>query len=372
MHKIPIYQPHIGKKEKEYVQDCLNSSWISSKGKYIEMFEDEFAKFVDIKHATTVSNGTVALHLALLSIGIKDGDEVIVPSLTYVASVNAIKYIGAKPVFIDSLIDTWQLDPSKLENAITTKTKAIMVAHLYGMSCDMTKIMAIAKRYKLKVVEDCAEAFGTKFKNRHVGTFGDVSAFSFFGNKTITTGEGGMVVSNSNKIIDLARRIKGQGLAKNTEYWHDILGYNYRMTNICAAIGLAQLESANKFIQRKRNIAELYIMGLKGLPITVLTEPQYVYGSYWMISILFENSKVRTIIRKKLTDNNVETRPVFYPINSLPMYKDGVVFKNALFLSKRGINLPSFPDLTDKQINYICKTIRDYYDQLSFRKNKHK
>jgi len=369
MNKIPVYQPSIGSKEKENVLDCLDSSWISSKGKYIGLFEAEFAKFIGSKYAATVSNGTVALHLALLAIGIKEGDEVIVPALTYVASVNAIQYIGAKPVFIDSLMDTWQLDPEDLERKITSKTRAIMVVHIYGMACDMDKIMSIARAHKLKVVEDCAEAFGTKFKDKYVGTFGDIAAFSFFGNKTITTGEGGMVVSNSKKIIDLAVRIKGQGLAKNTEYWHDIIGYNYRMTNICAAIGLAQLSRAPSFIDRKRKLAELYKKYLADLPIKLLDEPKDVYGTFWMISLIFDNSATRSKVRKILSDNGIETRPVFFPINTLPMYKDGVVFKNATYLSQRGINLPSYPDLTDDQVKNICNLIRGYFNEANHPKN---
>lgn len=369
MQHIPIYQPTLGTEERINVLDCLDSSWISSKGKFIGLFETEFTKYLGIKHAATVSNGTVALHLALLAIGIKAGDEVIVPTLTYVASVNAITYIGAKPVFIDSLLDTWQLDPIDLESKITDKTKAIMVVHLYGMACDMTTIMKLARKYNLKVVEDCAEAFGTKYKNKFVGTFGDISAFSFFGNKTITTGEGGMVVSNSKKIIDIASHIKGQGLAKNTEYWHDIVGYNYRMTNICAGIGLAQLSKAQLFITQKRQIADLYRKYLLGLPVKMLKESKGVYGTYWMISITFSNQATRQKVRKLLSENSVETRPVFYPINTLPMYKDNITHKNATYLSKRGINLPSYPGLSEDQIIYICDLIRGYFYEPLIRKN---
>ena len=237
--KYPVYQPSIGKKEKQNVLECLESTWISSKGKFISQFENSFSEFIGVKHSVAVCNGTVALHVALLALGIGEGDEVIVPSFTYIASVNAIKYTAAKPVFIDSDFKTWQLDPTKIEENISGKTKAILVVHLYGQPCEMDTISAIAKKHNLFIIEDCAEAFGSLYNGKHVGTFGDISTFSFFGNKTITTGEGGMVVTNNSSLYEKSVHLKGQGLAKNREYYHDIIGYNYRMTNICAAIGCA-------------------------------------------------------------------------------------------------------------------------------------
>ncbi|EFG9803382.1 GDP-perosamine synthase RfbE/PerA, partial [Escherichia coli] len=241
----PVYQPSLTGKEKEYVNECLDSTWISSKGNYIQKFENKFAEQNHVQYATTVSNGTVALHLALLALGISEGDEVIVPTLTYIASVNAIKYTGATPIFVDSDNETWQMSVSDIEQKITNKTKAIMCVHLYGHPCDMEQIVELAKSRNLFVIEDCAEAFGSKYKGKYVGTFGDISTFSFFGNKTITTGEGGMVVTNDKTLYDRCLHFKGQGLAVHRQYWHDVIGYNYRMTNICAAIGLAQLEQAD-------------------------------------------------------------------------------------------------------------------------------
>lgn len=268
MNKIPIYKPSITGNEKKYVNECLDSTWISSKGKFVNEFEARFCEYTNVKYATTVSNGTVALHLALLALGIGSGDEVIVPTLTYIASVNAIAYTGAIPVFADSREDTWQVDPEDVRRKITSKTRAIMAVHLYGHPCDMDKIMTIAKEHGLFVIEDCAEAFGTLYKGKHVGSFSDISTYSFFGNKTITTGEGGIVVTNDETLFDRAVHFKGQGLAKHREYWHDVIGYNYRMTNICAAIGLAQLEQAKEFIEKKRQIATWYKDNLKNLPLT--------------------------------------------------------------------------------------------------------
>ena len=225
-YKFPVYQPSLKGNEKKYVDDCLDSTWISSKGKYIKLFEDSFSKFTDIKYSVAVSNGTVALHLALLALGIGDEDEVIVPTFTYIASVNAIKYVNAKPVFIDSEPVTWQIDPSKIREKISKKTKAIMAVHIYGHPCEMNEIKKIARENNLFIIEDCAEAIGTYYNNKHTGSFGNIATFSFFGNKTITTGEGGMVCTNNQKLHDLVVRLKGQGLAKGKEYFHDIIGYN--------------------------------------------------------------------------------------------------------------------------------------------------
>lgn len=359
-YKYPVYQPSLGSKEKEYVLECLDSTWISSKGKFINQFENSFSEFTGIKHSATVSNGTVAIHVALLTLGIGEGDEVIVPSFTYIASVNAIKYTGAKPVFVDSDIKTWQIDPNKIEVKITNKTKAIMAVHLYGQPCEMETILSIANKYKLFVVEDCAEAFGSLYKGQHVGTFGDISTFSFFGNKTITTGEGGMIVTNDPLLYEKAVHLKGQGLAKDREYYHDIIGYNYRMTNICAAIGCAQLERANEFIEKKILIAKWYEAKLKNLPVVFHSQVGNVKHSFWMISILLKDSDEREKIRFHLKKNGIETRPTFHPVHLMPMYfEEGFSLPVAEELGRRGINLPSYPDLDESDIDFICKKIEE-------------
>lgn len=249
---IPVYQPFLGGREKEYVNQCLDSTWISSRGEFISRFENEFARYIGAEHATTVSNGTVALHLAMAALGLGPGDEVIVPTLTYVASVNTIMQTGASVVYAESLADTWNVSVPDIRSRITSKTKAVMVVHLYGLACDMDEVVALCKEHNLLLIEDCAEAFGSLYKDQHVGTFGDVATFSFFGNKTITTGEGGMVVSKNKDIHERACHLKSQGVSKTREYWHDELAFNYRMTNICAAIGLAQLERADEIITLKR------------------------------------------------------------------------------------------------------------------------
>jgi len=361
--RIPVYQPSLTGNEKKYVNECLDSTWISSKGKFIQLFEQNFAHFVNAKYAASVSNGTVALHLALVVLGIGPGDEVIVPTLTYIASVNAITYTGAKPVFVDSLNDTWQMDPADVERKITPNTKAIMAVHLYGHACDMDALTTITKKHALFLVEDCAEAIGTEYKGKHVGTFGDIAAFSFFGNKMITTGEGGMVVTNDQTIYDRSVHYKGQGLSKHRFYWHDVVGYNYRMTNICAAIGLAQLEQANVFIERKQKIAHLYAQKLKDLPVKFHHTTPDTKHSFWMCSILVNDPANRDLLMDYLGQNGVETRPLFYPVHTMPMYAQSFHrHPVAEDLGWRGINLPSYPGLTDEQVNEVCLHIKAFFE----------
>lgn len=362
-YKYPVYQPFLSGNEKKYVVECLDSSWISSKGKYVNLFEEKFNEFIGSDFSTTVSNGTVALHLALLALDIKEGDEIIVPTLTYIASVNAIKYCGATPVFVDSLESNWQIDPANIIRKISSKTKAILCVHLYGHSCDMDVLIKIAQDNSIYLIEDCAEALGTKYKNKLVGTFGDVSTFSFYGNKTITTGEGGMVSTNNEKIYHKLVHLKGQGLDKHKEYWHDIIGYNYRMTNIAAAIGLAQLERLLEIIERKRNIAAIYKRKLDKHGIVFHKEDENVFHSYWMCSILVHNKNDRDCLRTYLSNNGIETRPLFYPIHTMPMYElRDVKFKVAEDISSRGLNLPSYPSLSDSDVEFISDTILAYFD----------
>ena len=360
--KIPIYEPSLTGNEKKYVNDCLDSTWISSKGKYLALFENGFKEYLDIKYATTVANGTVAIHLALVALGVGPGDEVIVPTLTYIASVNAIQYTGATPIFVDSLDGTWQMSPEDVKKKITPNTKAIMAVHLYGHACDMDALQKICKQNDIFLIEDCAEAIGTTFNGKKVGTFGDISAFSFFGNKTITTGEGGMVVTNDETLFDRAVHFKGQGLAQHRQYWHDVVGYNYRMTNICAAIGLAQLEQIDYFISRKRQIAEIYKNQFKNTNIEFHHESENVFHTYWMCSILTPKASQRDRLREFLELNGIETRPLFYPVHTMPMYS--AKFQKhpiAENLGWRGINLPSFPGLSDEDVLHICNLVKDFF-----------
>ena len=362
-YSIPVYQPDLSGNEKRNVLECLDSTWISSKGRFLDEFERRFAASVGAQHAVAVCNGTVALHLALVTLGIGPGDEVIVPTLTYIASVNAIAYTGAKPVFVDSLADTWQMDPADVMRKITPRTKGIMAVHLYGHPCEMDALTALAREKNLFLIEDCAEAFGTKYKGTPAGGFGHIGTFSFYGNKTITTGEGGMVVTNDGALGERARHFKGQGLAANREYWHDVVGYNYRMTNICAAIGLAQLERAEEFLAKKSALAESYRNGLAGLPVEVHGQSAQATHSYWMISIVVKDAADRDPLRSHLADGGIETRPLFHPVHTMPMYAvRGEGHPVAEDLALRGINLPSWPGLGRAQQEEIISAVRGYFE----------
>ena len=360
---IPLYKPNITELEKKNVLSCVNEKWISSKGRFVSEFEEAFKKKFSYKFATVTTNGTTALHLALLSLDLKEGDEIIVPNLTYISACNAVRYINAKPILADVDKDTWLMSEKTIKKCITKKTKAIVLVHLYGLPYNFDEIKKIINKYKLKVVEDCAEAIGSKYKNNYVGNFGDVSTFSFYGNKTITTGEGGMVVTKNKKIFEKIVKLKSQGLnifKKNNYYNHEVVGYNYRMTNICASIGLAQLKRINLLIKRKKEINRLYNKFLKSTNLSFQKNDKNCKNTYWLINILFKNSNIRNKIEKKLLLKRIETRPIFKPMNKLKMYKKADInFKNSINIFSRGLSLPSYPDLKDKEIRYICSIINE-------------
>ena len=358
----PVYQPSIIGNAKKYTLECIDSGWISSKGRFVKLFEEKFSDFQGGGYSSSVTNGTVALHLALKVLDIKKDDEIIVPSLTYIASVNAIKYVEAKPIFIDSDLSSWNIDTSKIEEKITKKTKAIIAVHLYGAMCNMQKLKDICEKHNLFLIEDAAEAFGSDYKGKKSGTFGDIATFSFFGNKTITTGEGGMVYSNDEEKIKRVASLKNQAVSSEREYWHEEIGYNYRMTNICAAIGLAQLEVAEDLISKKQQIAFWYKEYLKNIPITFQKEEIKSFHSFWMVTILVKEKSQRDKLRYFLKDNNIDTRPVFYPANKMKPYKTTDLFAVANLLSNTGLNLPSYPDLKESDIKFICDKIKSYFN----------
>jgi perosamine synthetase len=297
----------------------------------------------------------------LHALEIKPSDEIIVPTFTYIASVNAISYMNAVPVFVDSMNETWQIDPEDIKRKITAKTKAIIIVHLYGHPCDMDAIVSICKENNILLIEDCAEAIGSFYKGKHVGTFGDIATFSFFGNKTITTGEGGMVLSNNESLISKSHYLKNQGVS-SVQYWHDMIGYNYRMTNICAAIGLAQLEQINHILQLKKAIAETYKQVFKNTDIVFLSENENIINSYWMCSFLIKSAKLREPLRDFLTENGIETRPLFYPVHAMPIYNHLTKehFHVAEDISARGINLPSYPELTVDDVTFIAGKVLEF------------
>lgn len=361
VERIPVYQPYLAGNVSRYVNDCLESGWISSRGEFVAKFENTFADVIGANQATSVANGTVAIHLVLTALGIGPGDEVIVPTLTYVATVNMILQVGATPVFVDSLEDTLQMDAVAVELAVTCRTKAIMAVHLYGHPCDMTSVVALCQRHDLSLIEDCAEAFGSAFEGRHVGSFGDAATFSFFGNKTITTGEGGMVVIRDSEIMKRCRSLKNQGVSATREYWHDVLAYNYRMTNIQAAIGLAQLEMASEILSLKAEVARAYRVGLAQLPLRTHEPIGNVRHSYWMCSVILNRPQDRDPLRAHLAERGIETRPFFPPTHMMPHCRVEADFPISSDLSTRGINLPSYPGLKHEQVSRICGAIRSFW-----------
>jgi len=361
--RIPVAEPYIGDEELKNVIEAVKSGWISSKGKFIEEFEREFAKYCGVKYGVATANGTVALHLALKALGIGKGDEVIVPTLTFVATANAVTYCGAKPVFVDSHPEYWCIDPEKIEEKITPRTKAIILVHLYGHPCDMDKIMEIARNYSLYVIEDAAEAHGAEYKGKKVGSFGDISCFSFYGNKIITTGEGGMCLTNNEELAERMRNLRDHAMSKNRRYWHETIGFNYRMTNLQAAVGVAQLKKLDEFIEKKRQIAKWYKKGLRDLAekrlITLHPEMKWAKCVYWMYSILIEDKArmSRDELTRKLENVRIETRPFFVPMHLLPMYNSGERLPVAEELARKGINLPSSVTLNEINVFTIAKQI---------------
>jgi perosamine synthetase len=366
--RIPIAEPDLSGNEEKYVIECIRTGWISSKGKFVDQFEEKFVSYIGVRHAIAVSSGTAALHLALAALDIRPGDEVIMPTFTMIACANVAKYLGAKPVLIDSEISTWNIDPNKIEEKITNKTKAIMVVHIYGHPADMDPIMKIAKKYGLYVIEDAAEAHGAEYKGRKVGSIGDIGCFSFYANKIITTGEGGMITTNDDKIAEKVRRLRDQGYNLSMRKWlvHDVIGYNYRLTNLQAAVGLAQLERIEEFINRHREIARYYNSLLKNIRgVTLPPEMPWARNVYWMYTILVDEEFLgitRDDLMKKLETYGVDTRSTFLPIHLQPPYKG--IYANekypiAELLGKRGINLPSGNLITKEDIEYVVSAIKD-------------
>jgi len=359
--RIPIAEPLLDGNELKYLTECIKTSWISSQGKFIGEFENNFSKFCNRKYGVAVSNGTVALHLALAALGIKPGDEVIVPNLTFAATANCVLYMKAKPVLVDIESQTWNIDPVKIKEKITEKTKAIIPVHIYGHPCDIDPILEIAEKHNLFVVEDAAEAHGAEYKGKKVGSFGDISCFSFFGNKIITTGEGGMCITEDEKLDETMRILRDHGMSKQKKYWHDRLGFNYRMTNLQAAVGVAQLERADEFIKKKIWIAETYTKFLKDFRgITLAPKMPWAKNVYWMYSILIEDEfgVSRDDVINKLKEKEIETRPFFYPLSEMPFYNDGNEYPVSKEISRKGINLPSFVSITEEKIKYVCDQIK--------------
>jgi perosamine synthetase len=361
----PVSQPSIGKREEECVVDAIRSGWVSSLGAYIEKFEEQFAAFCGTRHAITVSNGTTALHLALLAAGVKPGDEVIIPDLTFIATANVVVHAGAVPIFVDIDPQTLCLSPDAIASAVTSRTRAIMPVHLYGHPADMDRINEIAERRGLVVIEDAAEAHGAECRNRRVGSLGRCGVFSFYGNKVITTGEGGVITSDDDKLIIRARRLRDHAMSATRRYWHDEVGFNYRMTNLQAALGVAQLERIDEFIAKRRKILDWYRAGLADCAgIKLNRQADWAKPVCWMVCMEIEDldEAARDQLMSRLKALGVDCRPYFYPVSDMPMYSPAST-PVAHRISPTGINLPSYVDLSADDVAHICGIVRQVLAQ---------
>ena len=362
---IPVCEPLLVGKELEYVADCVRSNWISSAGKYIGLFEEAFAKCCGARYAVSCTSGTTALHLALATLGVGPGDEVIVPTFTMIATANAVTYCGGTPIFVDSEAETWNIDPARIEEKITPRTKVIMPIHTYGHPADMDAINEIARRHNLYVVEDAAEAHGADYKGRRCGSLADAACFSFYGNKIITTGEGGMITTDNPEIERIARNLHDHAFSDERHFWHKYLGYNYRMTNLQAAVGLAQTERFDELVEMRRRNAMLYNSLLKDIPgITLPPEKPWAKNVYWMYSIMVQDEfgLTRDELREALAERGIETRTFFIPLHLQPIYyrRHGQErFPVAEELCRKGLYLPSASGLTKEEIEFVVAQVAD-------------
>lgn len=361
-HRIPVLEPEFNGKELEYVQECITSTWISSQGRFVTLFEEMMEDIHDETFAVSVSNGTTALHLALVTLGIGADDEVIVPNLTFAASANAAIYCGAKPVLCEISKDTWCIDASEIEKLITRRTKAIMPVHLYGQMSNMSEIMNLANKYNLLVIEDCAEAIGSKYRGSNAGTFGHAATFSFFGNKTITTGEGGMVLFKDKDLAEKAKVLRDHGMNKERRYWHDEVGFNYRLTNLQAAVGVAQLERFDEIIHKKMKVFDWYSKYLR--KISAVSQMPFIdeniLNSNWLYTIVLDEKIPINKLILKLKEAGIETRPVFYPLDMMPpyeSYRKSSSLQQSYRVSTHGISLPTSITLDEKKIQIITNEL---------------
>lgn len=377
---IPLCEPKMNGNEWKYIKECLDTNWVSSVGKYVEQFEHKFADYLGMKYAVSCVNGTAALHVAFLVVGVKPDEEVIVPALSFVACANAVRYVGAWPTFIDVQADIWQLDPQKvidffakdcdfrrgkLTNRKTKRTiSAILPVHILGHPVDMDPILDIAKHFNLKVIEDATESLGAVYKNRKVGTLGDIACFSFNGNKIITTGGGGMLVTNNKALADKARYLTTQAKDDPVEYIHNEIGYNYRLTNIQAAIGVAQMESLEKHVASKRRIAQLYREGLKDVAgITLPANVPWAESIFWLYTILINvkayGMNSRRLIHR-LKTRGIESRSLWHPLHRLKPFQFCYSYRVdvASLLYEQALSLPSSVSLTEEDQQRVIREIK--------------
>lgn len=362
---IPIAEPSLGGNEKKYLLDAFQSGWVSSIGKYITKFEKLFAEYCGMSYGVSTNSGTSALHLALMALGIGKGDEVIVPNFTFAACVNTVFHSGATPVLVDSMKHHWNIDPNEIYKAITPKTKAIMPVHLLGHPCLMEDIREIAKEHSCYIIEDCAEAHGASINGKRVGSMGDISCFSFYGNKIITTGEGGMCLTNNKKFYDCMLVLRDHGMSKSRRYWQESVGYNYRLTNLNAAIGLAQFERIEYLLDKRKSLRMVYdeeLTGIRGINTKYTKHGNCVD---WLYPIFMDENSIglnRDAFMLKLKEANIDVRVSFYPIDMMPIYKNCLKvgeLSNSKKFGLSGLLLPLYPSLSEESVRYIGKTLRE-------------
>ena len=366
MISIPVSRPNLSKLEKKYSIDAINSTWISSSGKYVRKFEEEFSKFNGTKYSVSVSNGSVALILALKALKISNGDEVIVPDLTFVACINSIIHVGATPVIADVNIKNWTICEKDIESKITKKTKAIIIVHVYGNVANINLIRKLAKKNKIKIIEDCAESHGAHYNKKKVGNFSEISCFSFFANKIFSTGEGGICATNNRKLYDRLILLRNQGLSKKIKYFPVDIGFNFRMTNIQAAIGYAQLLRYQEILDDRLRIKKIYEECLSSLN-NKIEKPSEFWNSNnvnWIYTIILKDINVRGL-QKYLKKKKIETRPVFFPFSKNKLFikfykKKNKSNQNSIFIHKYGISLPTYFGLKNKLIKYISDEIINF------------
>lgn len=365
---IPVNEPLLEGNEEKYLLECIRTGWISSEGPFIERFEQSFADYIGRKHAIAVTNGTSALDASIEALGIGPGDEVIVPTLTIISCLGQICRCGATPVLVDSDPNTWNMDVSQVESKITNRTKAIMLVHIYGLPVDVDPVLALAKKYDLKVIEDAAEAHGQTYKSKPCGSFGDISTFSFYPNKHVTTGEGGMIACDDDDLAELCRSLRNLCFQADKRFKHERLGWNLRMTNMQAAIGLAQLERLDEFVLKKRRMGARYtelLQGIDGISLP-LDRVDYAQNIYWVFGIVVSESINFTAeqVMQKLAQQGIGTRPFFYPMHQQPVFRNMGMFESdrhpvAEYLSRQGFYLPSGLKLSDDQIERSADVLRE-------------
>ena len=365
---IPVNIPKLYSSEKTNVINCVRTNWISSEGKFVKEFEKKFSQYNSRKFGVAVSSGTAALEVAIKALNLKKNSEVIIPSFSIIATALCVVKCGLKPILVDCSLSTWNMDPEKVLKKISKKTSAIIITHIYGLPVDLQKIMNVSKKKNIKIIEDAAEVIGLKYKNRMCGSFGDVSTFSFYANKHITTGEGGMIVTNKKDIYEKCKSLRNLSFSKSyfDRYNHDDIGWNYRMTNMQAALGCGQLKSINKIVKRKREIGNLYYKHLKRNKHLLFQENKNSYSKniYWVFGVLLKkNSRSkRDFLMRALLKNKIDTRPFFLSMNKQKIFKKMKIFSkskmpNSEYLSNNGFYLPSGLGISDSEIRYVCTTL---------------